>query len=133
PCPAADNRRAPPSHHRPAPARHSAERSDGVRLRPVPPEKRMARPGRPTASAPARPGSPAPFASGQSRAKPPNPPRSSPIRSPFAVPPRLQTSLPNQSAKATSHVEKIESWVRDWIHGIDELDRCTALWPFPTL
>ncbi len=27
----------------------------------------------------------------------------------------LQTSLPNQSAKATSHVEKNESWVRDWI------------------
>src|SRR5208337_2314154 len=44
-----------------------------------------------------------------------------PIRSPSAVPPRLQTSLPNQSAKTTSHVEKNESWVRDWIHGIDEL------------
>ena len=33
-----------------------------------------------------------------------------------------QTSLPNQSTKATSHVDKNESSARDWFHGIDELD-----------
>jgi len=89
---------------------------------PVPPEKRMARPGRPATSAPVRPGPPVPFASGQSRATPPNLPRSSPIRSPSAVPPRLQTSLPNQSRMATGHVGKNESRVRDWFQGIDELE-----------
>ena len=87
----------------------------------------MARPSRPAASALARPGSQVRFASGQSRAKPPDPPRSWPIRSPSAVPPRPQTSLPNQSTKATSHVDKNKSSARDWFHGIDELAEARAL------
>src|SRR5208283_1630801 len=89
------------------------------RPRPAPPQKTMRLPGRPAASALARPGSPVPFASGQSRPTPQDPPRQSPIQSPSAVPPRPQTSLPNQNSKATSHVGKKES--HDWFQGIDEL------------
>ena len=87
PCPAADDRRAPPSAPRPAPARRSAGPSDGAPRRPSHREKTTGLPDRPAAFAPARPGSPVPFANAQSHATSPNPLRPSPIRSPAAAPP----------------------------------------------
>ena len=78
---------APPSDHRPTPARRSAGPSDDAPPKRAPPQRTSGPPGTPTASAPARPGSPAPFASGQSKLASPNPPRQLPTRSLDATPP----------------------------------------------